>query len=117
MHEHFDAEGNKTGYTIVTRESLWDDDSRGRALRLQAYEDSIDAASNIPAAEAFKDQTFDVTTHTNHAARLLAVERRRLQKEAEKGNGGKAPEGWDDGLVLQVRPLTDDELRKDPRAH
>ena len=30
-HDHFDAEGNRTGHTIVTREAEWDDDSRQAA--------------------------------------------------------------------------------------
>ena len=36
MHEHFDADGNPAGTTVITREPEWDDDARGRALRLAA---------------------------------------------------------------------------------
>lgn len=31
-HEHFDAGGNPTGYTVVSREPEWDDHSRAEAL-------------------------------------------------------------------------------------
>lgn len=41
MHEHFDAAGEKTGHTIITRESMWDDESRSRALRLAEFEAGV----------------------------------------------------------------------------
>ncbi|MCM0622721.1 hypothetical protein [Nocardioides bruguierae] len=36
-HEHYDAAGNLTGTTVVTREPEWDDDERRRLLALAAY--------------------------------------------------------------------------------
>lgn len=40
-HEHYDAEGNLTGYTVVTRESEWGDDDRTRLLALAQYENGL----------------------------------------------------------------------------
>jgi hypothetical protein len=37
-HEHYDPDGNLTGYTVVVREAEWDDHERGRLLALGQYE-------------------------------------------------------------------------------
>jgi hypothetical protein len=37
-HEHFGADGNLTGWTVVTREPEWDDAERNRLLALAQYE-------------------------------------------------------------------------------
>lgn len=37
-HEHYDADDNLTGYTVVTREPEWDDTSRDELLALARYE-------------------------------------------------------------------------------
>jgi hypothetical protein len=37
-HEHYDPEGNLTGYTLVHREAEWDDDERRRMMALGRYE-------------------------------------------------------------------------------
>lgn len=39
-HDHFDAEGKLTGYTIVTREPEWDDEQRDWALALTHAEEN-----------------------------------------------------------------------------
>lgn len=102
---------------VVTREPEFDDAERGAWLRLQEYEDSIDSNTNLPAHDAYKDQMFAVDAHTNFAARVLAAERRRLQKDAQKKNGGTLPEDWEDGLQLIVRVATEADLRKESSAH
>lgn len=40
VHEHYAPDGTLTGTTVVTREPLWDDDSRAWALALQMREDA-----------------------------------------------------------------------------
>jgi hypothetical protein len=37
-HEHYDPDGNLTGYTVVTREPEWSDDDRNRLLALARFE-------------------------------------------------------------------------------
>lgn len=92
MHEHFDAAGEKTGHTVVTRESEWDDESRGRALRLIEYEDSLcKCGCNLPIAVAHKRQAFKVDHFTCYAGRAIEMKRRMDRKEHEKDDG------WADG--------------------
>lgn len=73
MHEHFDAENNLIGTTVVTRESPWDDASRGRALRLDEYEASFcTCGCGQPLAIARDpDQIFMVDELTCYARRAL----------------------------------------------
>lgn len=40
-HEHYDAEGNLTGYTVVTRDAEWDSNERNRMLALEMYEAQV----------------------------------------------------------------------------
>jgi hypothetical protein len=40
-HEHYDVEGNLTGFTIVTREAEWDDRQRARMEALSIYESGV----------------------------------------------------------------------------
>jgi hypothetical protein len=103
VHEHFDADGNATGHTVITRESEWDDQSRGRALRLAEYEDSICACGCGQPIEVAYDKTraFVVDEFTCQAGRALDKVRREKREDAEKR---KAPAGWDDGLHMIARP-------------
>lgn len=40
-HEHYDADGNLTGFTVVTREPEWDDEQREAFEDLRAYESEV----------------------------------------------------------------------------
>lgn len=40
-HEHYDTEGSPTGYTLIVRESEWDDHERDRMLALMQYEAGV----------------------------------------------------------------------------
>ncbi len=40
-HEHFDAAGNPTGWTVVTRESEWDPIERARLLALELHDREV----------------------------------------------------------------------------
>lgn len=114
MHEHYkiwpDGTRQKVGETVVTRESLWDPATRGRALSLIEHEDSIDRQTNLPYAEALKAQPFMVDEHINHAAATLDRHKREAEQTA-KGRGEKAPVGWNDGVQYVVRPATPEEIQ------
>lgn len=90
VHEHFDADGVLTGTTVVTRESMWDEASRGRALRLAEFERNIDRETGLPIAEAFNDQPFIVHSNVvNYAQR--AIER---QQDADEKHHGDNYQKW-----------------------
>lgn len=107
MHEHFAGEGPervKTGETIVTRESPWDDEARGRVLRLVEFEDSIHDCG-LPQSEAFTQQAFKVDHFRCYACMALAQGRRQHRTEAEreaKANRMELPEHWEEGLHYHV---------------
>ena len=108
VHEHFDAGNNLTGYTVVTRESAWDDDSRGRALRLAEYERSICGCGCGQPLRVARDNTrlFRVDSFVCGAGRALAKVQRDEADQAEKTN---RPDGWRDGRHYYVEPVEADE--------
>jgi hypothetical protein len=103
VHEHFDADGNLTGTTVVTREPEWDDQSRGRALRLAEYEDGMcGCGCNQPVSVAYdKTQVFVVDKFTCYAGRAMEQVKRTQSEAAEQQ---KLPPGHDDGVHMYVRP-------------
>jgi hypothetical protein len=106
VHEHFDADGNLTGTTVVTRESMWDDESRGRALRLAEFEaGKCPCGCGLPAkVSTSKTVGMTVDTFTCYASRALAMEKRKQRKEIGQTKDGKEIVGWDDGLNYYVVP-------------
>lgn len=115
MHRHFDMNDVQTGYTIVTRESLWDDSARARATRLQEYEESVNRFG-IPLVEAYKAQPFKVEQFTDYSERAVLAITRADRAKAERENGGTVPEGYGDGV--NYHPILPDpsELREDRRG-
>lgn len=113
VHEHFDAAGKLTGTTVVTRESMWDDDARGRALRLAEYEaDLCPCGCGLPRETAQSPAAMGVGKFTCYASRAIAVQKRRDQHDhkAEKDprdRDGKPAARWDDGLNYYVVPQQD----------
>lgn len=108
MHEHFDAAGVLTGTTVVTRESPWDDDSRGRALRLAEYTDSLcGCGCGLPITES-RDATraMFVESHVCYARRAIESVSRADEKAARKAD---KPDGWADGVIYTVVPLDPNE--------
>lgn len=99
---------NRTGYTVITREPLWSDDDRARALALDKYERSLcPCGCGVPVDEAFNPKRqFSVETGTCYARKTIESVKRKAHKQAEDRN---KPEGWDDGLFWFV-----DENRIDP---
>lgn len=101
VHEHFDVDGNLTGRTVVTREPLWDDSDRGRALALGEYEASLcPCGCGQPLDEAADPKrAFSVESFRCQARRALEKIRRADRETAERV---KKPDGWDDGLTYYI---------------
>ncbi len=107
VHEHYDVDGNKTGQTVIQRESAWDDESRARALALAEYERGrCGCGCGLSARESHRKQPFVVNEGTCEAGRVLAQHRRAVAKAATKEN---RPDGWDDGTYYYITPLADQE--------
>lgn len=106
MHQHYDPDDNLTGYTIITRESPWDDESRRRALALAEYENSIcQCGCGLPVDVAFDDaQAFKVDTIVCRAGKAKAQVERKTREAHEKDPNG----AWSDGLYHYVVPVDDD---------
>lgn len=103
VHEHYDADGNYTGKTVVTRESEWDDETRERALNLTAYDESLCACGcGLPVTESHKDQPYKVHAIRCYARRALDKRKRQAAEEAKRN---KAPDGWNDGVHYFVEPF------------
>lgn len=101
VHQHFDAEDNEIGHTVITRESPWDDESRGRALRLAEYDAGIcSCGSGLPIVECLKDQTFLVDHTVHYGKRALDKVIAAEDKAAEQQN---RPAGWNDGWTWHVK--------------
>lgn len=102
MHEHFDQAGEKTGHTVVTRESMWSESARGRVLALVQHEDSIcKCGCGLPMQEAHRLQAFKVSHFRCYAQRAIEGEKKahRAREEAEaKKNRLELPEDWGVGL-------------------
>lgn len=103
IHEHYDAEGNPTGTTVITRESAWDDASRERAIALREHEAATcNCGCGRPIREAYDPkQAYTVRHFTCQAARAMDVVRRKDDEEAKRL---QKPEGWNAGRHYYVEP-------------
>jgi hypothetical protein len=112
VHEHFDATGKvRTGITVVHRESLWDEQSRGRALRLAEYEATIcKCGCGLPIDVAHDPkQGFSIDRIVCRAGKAIAKVRRADEAQAK---AAQRPEGWDDGLHYSATPVTDERGKR-----
>jgi hypothetical protein len=129
VHEHFTldtpgepASGVLTGYTVITRESEWDDETRDRVLGLTEYENGLcGCGCGRPLAESMDNKTFyRVHKVTCYAARAVERIRRHDAAEAEKHEDA---EGWDDGVHYYPVPADADDpevkevIERGRRAH
>jgi hypothetical protein len=113
VHEHFTlttpgdpSSGVLTGYTVITRESEWDDETRARALALYEYENSLCACGcNRPATESREPTPYVIHEAKCYAGRALE-QHRRTQREKHEN----APDGWDDGVHYFAVPATAAEV-------
>ena len=92
---------------MVTREPEWDDETRGRALRLGEYEREIcGCGCGQPIRKAYDPkQPFTVDFLTCQAGRAKAKVERQHRDEAKAQN---KPDGWDDGRHYYVKPHDDE---------
>jgi hypothetical protein len=99
---------------VVTSEEEWDEETRGKAMRLAEFEAGLcHCGCGQPAAEAH-DATkgpWVVDETVCQAGRAMERVRRHKRKQAE---ARKAPEGWDDGMQLFPRRPTEKELAEAP---
>lgn len=119
-HEFYDKDGEpcrsadafKTIVTVTT-ESRWTDEVRGRAMRLQEYEDGMCPCGCGQQMTLAHDpsQPVVVDTWTCQFSRAVAQVRRQREKQAEDRNAGP---GWDDGLRFYGRAPTPEELAATP---
>lgn len=102
------------------RESLWDDSTRARAMRLQEHKVSIDSTTGLPVGEAYKPQKFVVSSTVNHAALALEMhkdnERREAEREAKRANEDFDTVRWERVRSYSIRPATAKELEEDERG-
>lgn len=102
MHEHFDAAGNLTGTTVVTRESEWDDSARGRAMQLAEHERMTDRQTGLPIEQAYDpDQTWRVNYTTNFASRAIE----RVRKDHADLPEHKDKPNWAAGRTYYAEPV------------
>ena len=99
VHEHFDADGIFTGRTVVIRGSLWDDASRGAAMRLFEHDRSIDPETGLPQDVAYTDRPFIVHSDIVNFASKAVEKVRAKDREKHKDN----PE-WFDGRRYIAQP-------------
>lgn len=107
MHEHFDSDGNLTGRTVITREAEWDEESRGRALRLAEYEASLCKHCGQPAHIAHQPgQPIKVDTFVCPPSRAIEIQRRKDEAD-HKGERGRDGGRWNDGRHYYAVPHED----------
>lgn len=114
MHEHYDAEDNLTGYTVVTREAEWSDVERGKMLDLAEYEAGIhvDGCGYHSTVANDRGNYFTVESETCPLCAQLARKQRIQQAaetEAEKKAQPSTPRPGD-GRRTYLRPLTPEEV-------
>lgn len=93
---------------MITIESAWDDETRGRALRLAEWETTAHCpcGSGLPFAECTKNQAFFVDKQIHYGRRALE---NVVTKERENAERDKRPDGWDHGYRYYVKVHKDDE--------
>lgn len=111
-HEHYDADGNLTGYTVVTREAEWDDRQRERMLALAYYERGVCDCGFHESVATDRANTFTFETKVCPLCRASA-KMNRIQASADETAdnqlGEKAPPGAPraaDGRRTFLRQLT-----------
>lgn len=111
IHEHFDAEGVKTGHTVITREPEWDDESRGRALRLAEFEAGLCPCGCGLQMSVSHDKTavMRVESFTCVARRAITIhERNERDKHKDAKPDRKTGALWNDGVNYYAVPHDQD---------
>lgn len=113
-HEHYDADDNLTGYTVVVRESRIDDADRAALLGLAMYEDQLSPCGFHPSIASDEDNAFAPETVDCPVCAAMAQWERVLRAEDEKfakDNPDAAPRTKrpSDGRFPYMRFLSPDE--------
>ena len=117
-HDHFDADGNLTGYTIVTREPEWDERARTEAIA-SVYADWGRCPKCGQSAATERDTLFRETrtwtwldgrqweTFATRCLGCAAIEtaERRWRKKYEKHTPTPGVYAPYDGVTWHVEPL------------
>lgn len=109
MHEHFDAEDNFTGSTVITRQAEWDDESRELAMA-DSYLDAkaCPGCGNDLEVSLQPGHSWDVDEDTVcYACAALTTVRRDSQKDHEKESPVKGKPMFLDGRIHTVRLFDD----------
>lgn len=104
-HDHFDADGNPTGYTIVSRESEWDDAQRERMQALVEYERGVHATCGLHDSIAKTDPYIALEDDVCPLCRAIELElrvRANREHEADEKAGPTNPHQGD-GRSTYVR--------------
>lgn len=120
--EHFDAEGNYTGKTIVTRESEWNAYTRSRVYALLAYEgrkcpncgnfDTLEPVSKDPIRVRWDDfgRRIEVAQYRCITCASTAAVRRAWIEEHENDKPVPGQAAPADGLMFMATPTTYEEV-------
>jgi hypothetical protein len=115
-HDHFDADGEFTGHTIITREPEWDDRTRDRHLALAEYHAGIHMGCGLHESIASDDPYFaleDTTCPVCAAIDLQMRVRGKQEHEREQEQSESAPRA-SDGRSTHVRLLRPEEIARLP---
>lgn len=111
-HEHFDANGVLTGFTVVTREPEWDDAERDRMLALAVYEAGVctcgyhvSLTSDLDNTFTFEDRKCNVCAGIKRYGRLQSAQDEQADKELGPSPPPHAARAGD-GRHTGVRMLT-----------
>lgn len=83
-HEHFDADDNLTGYTVVIRESRIDDADRAALLGLALFEDQTCSCGFHPSIADDKENVFAAESRTCPVCAGRARQERELHERDAK---------------------------------
>lgn len=93
-HEHYDADGNLTGYTVVVREPEWDDAERAKKLAHDLYQSGIGPCGHHHSLTVDKANVFEARMGKCNVCAALDLKRRVLaERDAEEVKALKARRG------------------------
>lgn len=99
VHEHYDADGVYTGHTVITRESMWDDESRGRALRLAEHRKTLcPCGCGYPRDVAHDpERVVGVGSYVCMIQRAVEVAKRKDEAKHKGEEPNRDGSRWNDG--------------------
>lgn len=113
-HEHYDADDNLTGYTVVIRESRIDDSDRAALLGLAMFEAQVCRCGFHPSLADDKENVFAAESRTCPVCAGYARQERELH-ERDQAAAKSAPDAPasarrpSDGVHPYMRLLSPDE--------